>query len=98
MTQGDVIPARCFQRRPFREEFDHGLVDPGDQPALDCDAHEQRHHAFGRRSHVVPGGRVEIVRSVVLAPGLVISRKILFEDELAVADDDDGVNLGLGFP
>ena len=43
------------------------------------------------------GRRIEIVLSIVLAPGLVISCKVLLEDELAVTNDDHGVNVGFGF-
>ena len=43
------------------------------------------------------GRCIEIVLPVALSPGLVIAREILLEDELAMAGDDHGVNVGLGF-
>ena len=42
------------------------------------------------------GRRIVIVRSFRPAPGLVDARKILLEHELAVAGNQDGVDIGIG--
>ena len=85
MAKGDVVPARRFQRRIVRKEFDDGLVGALDQLAIDRDPDQQRDHALRDRAHVVLGRRIEIVPPFARSPGLVIAREILLEHELAVA-------------
>ncbi|GLR92041.1 hypothetical protein GCM10007857_87590 [Bradyrhizobium iriomotense] len=94
MAQRDGLPARLLHRLMVGEEIEHGLVDAYDQPAIDRDADEQRHDALRCRTHVVLRRRGEFLLAFRLPPGLVIAGQILFEDELAVACDDDRMDGG----
>src|SRR6478735_1918349 len=94
MAQRDGLPARLLRRLMVGEEFEHGLVDAFDQLAIDRDADEQRSDTLRCRTHVMLRRRGELVLAVRLSPGLVVAGKILLEDELAVACDDDRMDLG----
>jgi hypothetical protein len=42
------------------------------------------------------GRRIEIVLAIGKAPGVVMASEMLLERQPAVADDDDGMNVGVG--
>ena len=80
----------------FRKEFDYRLVGTSDQLSVDRNANEQRAHAFGNGPHVVLGRCIKIELSLRHAPRIIVAGEILLEHQLAMTDDDYGMNVGIG--
>src|SRR5215207_7140998 len=97
MAKGNVVPARRLQRRIVRKEFDDRFIGTLDQLAIDRDSDQQGGHALRNRTHVVLGRGVEFVPPPFAhPPWFVVTRKILLENELAVAGDHHGMDIGVG--
>ena len=77
----------------------HFVPDAPDPPLVDGDADQRRGHALGHRRQIVPPVPVKLDEvAAKLVAGIVpgVATKVLLEHELAVLDDQQAVDIGVG--